>query len=282
MDFFEKLAEYLSFPFVRYALIVAVLIAICSSALGVILVLRRFSHIGDGLSHVAFGAMAVAGIVGLTNDMYITLPVTILCALLLIMRSQKSNINGDAIVAMISVGALALGYLFMNIFNPPQNLAADVCQILFGSVRIVSLRIEEVWICIALTILVGIVFVLLYNRIYAITFDEAFASATGTKTNLFNILIAIITAIVIVLAMNLVGSLLISALIIFPAISAMRVFKTFKSVLISSSIISAICALLGIITSLFTKTPVGCTIVAYDILAFFIFYGTGFILRRCR
>ena len=282
MNIFEKLSEYFTFPFVRYALIAGALIALCSSLLGVILVLKRFSHIGEGLSHVAFGAMAVAGIVGLTNELYITLPVTILCAVLLIAGSSKTKINGDAIVAMISVGALALGYLFMNIFSTSANLSADVCLTLFGSTAILTLSEVKVWLCLILAIIVLVLFILFYNRIYAITFDDAFARATGTKTNIFNYLIAIITAVVIVLAMNLVGSLLISALIIFPALAAMRVFKTFKSVLISASIISVICAILGILISILASTPVGCTIVACDIVAFLGFLTLGFIIRRVK
>ncbi len=282
MNIFEKLADYFTYPFVRYALIAGALIALCSSLLGVILVLKRFSHIGEGLSHVAFGAMAVAGIVGLTNEIYITLPVTILCAVLLIAGSNKTKINGDAIVAMISVGALALGYLFMNIFSTSANLSADVCLTLFGSTAILTLSLVKVWLCVILSIVVLVLFILFYNRIYAITFDDSFAKATGTKTNIFNYLIAIITAVVIVLAMNLVGSLLISALIIFPALSAMRVFKTFKSVLISASIISVVCAILGILISVLASTPVGCTIVACDIVFFLGFLITGFILRRAR
>lgn len=282
MNIFEKLSEYFTFPFVRYALIAGALIALCSSLLGVILVLKRFSHIGEGLSHVAFGAMAVAGIVGLTNELYITLPVTILCAVLLIAGSSKTKINGDAIVAMISVGALALGYLFMNIFSTSANLSADVCLTLFGSTAILTLSEVKVWLCLILAIIVLVLFILFYNRIYAITFDDAFARATGTKTNIFNYLIAIITAVVIVLAMNLVGSLLISALIIFPALAAMRVFKTFKSVLISASVISVICAILGILISILASTPVGCTIVACDIVAFLGFLTLGFIIRRVK
>lgn len=277
---FEKLIEYLSYPFVRYALIVGILISLCSSVLGVILVLKRFSHIGDGLSHVAFLSMGVAGIVGLTNEIYITLPVTIICAVLLIMRGQRARIHGDAVVAMISVGSLALGYLFMNICSKSANISADVCTTLFGATSILTLSEAKVWICFILAIMVSLIFIFFYNRIYAITFDEAFHEATGTNTKGYNILIAIITAIVIVLAMNLVGSLLISALIIFPALAVMRIFKNFKTVLVSASIFSVIASLLGIIISILAKTPVGCTIVAVDIVGFFIFFGLGFILRR--
>ena len=275
---FEKLAMYFEFPFVRYALIVGILIALCSSLLGVTLVLKRFSFIGDGLSHVAFGAMAVAGIVGLTNEIYIVMPVTIVCAVLLLRTGQNAKIKGDAAVAMISVGALAIGYLLLNLFSTSTNLAGDVCATLFGSTSILTLTEVEVWICLALSIIVVVVFVLFYNKIFAITFDENFAKATGTKADIYNLLIAIVIAIIIVLAMNLVGSLLISALVIFPALSAMRVFKSFKSVTICSACVSVVCAVLGILISILASTPVGCTRVAVDIVVFFGFFMTGTIM----
>ncbi len=279
MTFFTALQEYFQFSFVQYALIVGILIALCSSLLGVTLVLKRFSFIGDGLSHVAFGAMAVAGIVNLTDDMLITMPVTIICAILLLRTGQNAKIKGDAAVAMISVGALAMGYLLLNLFSTSSNLSGDVCATLFGSTSILTLTQIEVWLCVALAIVVVVVFILFYNKIFAVTFDENFAKATGTKANIYNLLIAVVVAVVIVLAMNLVGSLLISALIIFPALSAMRVFKNFKAVTISSAALSIICATLGIIISIPTGTPVGPMIVAVDIVAFFIFQIAGMILR---
>lgn len=259
---------YLEYPFVRYALIVGVLIALCSSLLGVTLVLKRFSYIGDGLSHVAFGAMAVCVVLGLTNDTIVILPVTIICAVLLLKNGQNSKINGDAAIAMLSVGALAIGYLLMNIFHASWNLSGDVCSTLFGSTSILTLRKEEVWLCIVLSVLVVVFFVLFYHRIFAVTFDETFAKAAGTKVDVFNFIIAVITAVIIVLAMNLVGSLLVSALIIFPALSAMRIFNSFKGVTICSAVISVICALAGMIISILAGTPVGATIVAVDVAAF--------------
>lgn len=274
---FEQLAMYFEFPFVRYALVVGILIALCSSLLGVTLVLKRFSFIGDGLSHVAFGAMAVAGVVGLTNEMYIVLPVTVVCAILLLRTGQNAKIKGDAAVAMISVGTLAIGYLLLNIFSTSSNLAGDVCSTLFGSTSILTLTEVEVWICTALSIVVVVVFVLFYNKIFAVTFDENFARATGTKANLYNLLIAIVIAVIIVLAMNLVGSLLISALVIFPSLSAMRVFKSFRGVTICSACVSVVCALLGILVSILVATPVGSTIVAVDIVVFIAFYLIGLI-----
>lgn len=271
----DKLIFYWHYPFVRYALIVGVLISLCSSLLGVTLVLRRFSFIGDGLSHVAFGAMAIATVTGLTNDMPLTLLVTVICAVLLLRTGQNTKIKGDAAIAMISVGALALGYLIMNIFGTSANLSGDVCTTLFGSTSILTLSREKVILCVMLSAVVVGVFILCYNKIFAVTFDEDFAKASGTKTNVYNLLIAVIIAFCIVLAMNLVGSLLISALIIFPALSAMRIFKTFRSVIICSAVISVLCSSLGILVSVLGGTPVGSTIVACDILCFLIMSTVG-------
>lgn len=273
----EKLALYFEYPFVRYALIVGILIALCSSLLGITLVLKRFSFIGDGLSHVAFGGIAIATVMKLSNQMLLILPVTIVCAILLLRTGQNAKIKGDAAVAMISVGALALGYLLMNIFSTSANLAGDVCSTLFGSTSILTLTKTEVWLCAALSVVVIAVFLLFYHKIFAVTFDEDFAKATGTKADQYNLLIAVITAIIIVLAMNLVGSLLISALVIFPALSAMRLFKNFKSVILCSAILSVFCAVLGILTSILAGTPVGSTIVAVDIAAFAICSLIGWI-----
>lgn len=268
----EKLVLYFEFPFVRYALIVGVLISLCSSLLGVTLVLKRFSFIGDGLSHVAFGAMSVAAVVGLTNEMAIVLPITILCAILLLCTGQNAKIKGDAAVAMISVSALAIGYMIMSIFPTSSgNVAGDVCTALFGSTSILTLTETEVWLCAGLSVAVVIVFALCYNKIFCITFDEGFSQATGTKVKIYNFLLATIIAVVIVLAMNLVGSLLISALVVFPALSAMRVCKNFKSVTICASIISVCCSFVGILASILAGTPVGSTIVVADLVVFGVF-----------
>ena len=264
----DKLFLALQYPFVRYAIIVGVLIALCSSLLGVTLVLKRFSYIGDGLSHVAFGAMAVAGVLNLTNNMIVAMPITILSAILLLRTGQNAKIKGDAAIAMISVGALAFGYLIMNVFSTSANLSGDVCSTLFGSTSILTLRGADVWLCMVLSLVVAVTFILFYNRIFAVTFDENFAKATGTRTEIYNLIIAVITAVIIVLAMNLVGSLLISALVIFPALSAMKLFKSFKSVTICSVVLSVVCALAGMIISIITGTPVGSTIVAADMIVF--------------
>ncbi|MBO5617535.1 metal ABC transporter permease [Pseudobutyrivibrio sp.] len=271
----DTLIEYMSFPFVRYALIVGVLIALCSSLLGVTLVLKRYSFIGDGLSHVAFGALAIATILNFTNRMIIVLPITIVFAILLLRKGQNTKIKGDAAIAMLSVGALAFGYMMMNLFPSSSNVSGDVCTTLFGSMSILMLTKTDVWVCGILAIVVTILFIFLYNRIFAVTFDEDFANAVGTNVNLYNLLIATVIAVIIVLAMNLVGSLLISALVIFPALSAMSILKNFKSVTIFSAVSSMICALIGIIISILAGTPVGSTIVAADVVLFGICYLIG-------
>ncbi len=276
----DMLRQYLSFPFVQYALVVGVLIALCSSLLGVTLVLKRFSFIGDGLSHVAFGAMAVAGVLHLTNDMLFVLPMTVLCAILLLRTGQNTKIKGDAAVAMISVGALAMGYLLLNLFSTSSNLSGDVCTTLFGSTSILTLTQAEVWLCVGLSSAVVVIFLLFYNKIFAVTFDEDFARACGTRVEAYNLLIAIVIAVIIVLAMNLVGSLLISALIIFPAMSAMRLFRSFRGVTVCSAVLSVTCALLGILISILGGTPVGSTIVAVDIAAFLIFSVIAWLTRK--
>ena len=281
-EIFSTLQYYFSHEFVVYALIVGLLIALCSSLLGVSLVLKRFSFIGDGLSHVAFGAMAVAAVTGITNRMIIILPLTVLSAVLILRTGRNTKIRGDASVAMISVGALAIGYMLMNIFPVSSNISADVCGSLFGSTSILTLKESDVWLCLAMSVIVLIFFVLFYNKIFSVTFDESFSKATGINSDGYNLMIAIITAIIIVIAMNLVGSLLISALIIFPALSAMRVFKSFKSVTICSAVISVICAGTGIILSILCSTPVGATIVTADLGAFLIFSPIGMLTTKKR
>ncbi len=271
----EKLALYFEYPFVRYALIVGVLIALCSSLLGVTLVLKRFSFIGDGLSHVAFGAITIAAILNLSNEMLLVAPVTVLFAILLLRTGQNAKIKGDAMIAMLSVGSLAVGYLLMNIFSTSSNLSGDVCATLFGSTSILTLTMTEVWLCVGMSVAVIAVFLLFYHKIFAVTFDEGFARATGTNAGVYNLLIAFVIALVIVLAMNLVGSLLISALVIFPALSAMRVFRSFKAVTICSAALSVFCAALGTLISILAGTPVSSTIVAVDIAAFGIFFLLG-------
>ena len=276
----KNLQLYFSYPFVRYALIVGVLIAVCSSLLGVTLVLKRFSFIGDGLSHVAFGAMAIAAVLKFTNQTVVILPITVICAILLLKGGNSSKIRGDAAIAMLSVGALALGYLLMNIFSPSANVSGDVCSTLFGSTSILTLSKGEVILCAVLSLIVIALFILLYNKLFAVTFDENFSRATGVNTSVYNMLIAVITAVVIVLAMNLVGSLLISALIVFPALSAMRLYKSFFAVSVFSAVFAAVCTALGMIISVLAGTPVGATVVAVDIAGFILSSVLGRALKR--
>ena len=278
----EKLTLYWAYPFVRYALVVGVLIALCSSLLGVTLVLKRFSFIGDGLSHVAFGAMAIAAVLQITNEMPLVMVITVISAVLLLRTGQNTKIKGDAAIAMISVGALAIGYLLMNIFSTSSNLSGDVCSTLFGSTSILTLSPVEVWLCVGMSVLVVAVFLLFYNKIFAVTFDENFARATGTKAGFYNLLIAIVVAVIIVLAMNLVGSLLISALVIFPALSAMRMFKSFRGVTVCAAVLSVFCALIGILVSILAGTPVGSTIVAAQIIAFGLSWLAGTVIGGVR
>jgi len=281
MEIMDKLTLYWEYPFVRYALVVGILIALCSSLLGAILVLKCFSFIGDGLSHVAFGTMSIAAALNLTNNFLLVLPVTVICAILLLRTGKNAKIKGDAAIAMISVGALAVGYLIINLSTRSANISGDVCATLFGSTSILTLTKTEVWLCDVLSVLVTAVFLLFYHKIFAVTFDEDFVTATGTKAKVYNLILAVIIAVIIVLAMNLVGSLLISALVVFPTLSAMRVFKSFKSVIICSVIVSVTCAALGILISIVAGTPVGSTIVTADIAGFAIFSLIGLLLRRC-
>ena len=267
-EIFAKLAMYMEFPFVRYAVIVGVLIALCSSLLGVTLVLKRFSFIGDGLSHVAFGALSVAAVLGMTNRMTVVLPITLVAAVLLLRAGKEAKIKGDAAIAMISVTSLAFGYLLMNLFSASANVSGDVCSTLFGSTSILTLTKQEVWLSVALSVVILLIFGLFYQKIFAVTFDEDFARAVGTNAGRYNLIIAVVVAVIIVLAMNLVGSLLISAFVIFPALSSMRLFHTFFSVTVCSAVLSVLCALSGILLSILAGTPVGATVVAMDAAAF--------------
>ena len=266
-----ELLRYLGYPFVRYAIVAAMLISLCSALVGVILVLKRYSYIGDGLSHVAFGAMSIALVLGMIQQkMYLVFPITTVAAILILKSGQNKRVQGDAIVGMISTGALALGYLLMNLFPPTANISGDVCSTLFGSTSILTLSKAEVWLCVIASIIVLIIFVMLYPKIFAVTFDENFSKATGLKADQINLILAVIIAVIVVLAMNLVGSLLISALVIFPALSVMQLFKSFKAVLIGAAVLSEICTVTGMLVAILCSTPVGATIVTVDIIAFII------------
>ena len=262
------IAEYLSYPFVRYAFIAGILTALCSSLLGVTLVLKRYSFIGDGLSHVAFGAMAIAAVLSLKAELVVVLPVTVVSAVLLLRTGQNTRVKGDAALAMLSVGSMAAGYFLLNMFSASANVSGDVCSTLFGSASILTLTPTDVWICVIMSALVIIAYVLFYNKIFAVTFDENFAKATGVNTSAYNLLIAVITAVIIVLAMNLVGALLTSALMIFPALSAMRVFHTFRQVVICSAVIAVVSSAAGVLISIILSSPVGATIVIGDLIVY--------------
>ena len=277
---FENILFYFSFPFVRYALIVGVFISLCTALLGVPLVLKRFSFIGDGLSHVAFCAMAISAVMDIYSDMIVIVPVTVISAVVLLRAGQNARIRGDAAIAMLSVSAMAIGYLLMNIFTVSGNVSGDVCSTLFGSVAILTLSKSDVWICIAMSVIVIGIYIFFYNKLFAVTFDESFAEATGVKTGFYNTLIAVVTAVIIVLAMKLVGTLLISALVIFPALSAMRLFKSFKSVIVFAAILSVVCSCVGIVASILISTPVGSTIVVADLLAFGLCFVIGKVSGR--
>ena len=279
LNIIEKLRFYMSYTFVLYALVVGVFIALCSSLFGVSLVLKRFSFIGDGLSHVAFGAMSVSAVLNLANDTLLTMPITILVAIILLKLGENAKIKGDALIAILSVGSLAIGYMLVNMFSSSANVSGDVCTSLFGSTSILTLTKTEVIVCITMSLVVISLYIVFYNKIFAITFDETFAKATGVNTERYNLFIAIIIAIIIVLGMNLVGSLLISALIVFPALSAMRLMKTFRAVVICSAVMSIICALLGILSSILLSTPVGSTIVLVNIILFILSSIIGKVIR---
>ena len=275
----ETLITYFTtFPVVRYSTAVIILVSLCASLLGVSLVLKRFSMIGDGLSHVAFGATAIAAAAGFA-PLYVALPVTVLAAVLLL-GVKSSKIMGDAAIAMISAGALAVGYLCLNLFpSNASTIAGDACTTLFGSSSIIGIGVTDVIVCAVLAALVIFIFIFFYHKIFAVTFDESFAAATGTRVRLYNTLLAAVTGVVIVLAMKMVGALLISALITFPALSAMRIFKTFRKVVVCSAVISVSCALIGIIVCITASTPIGPTIAVMNIAVFGGFFTIGKIAK---
>ena len=275
----QEFQFYMSYPFVRYALIVGVLIALCSSLLGVTLVLKRFSFIGDGLSHVAFGALAIATVLKIANVNLFIMPVTIVCAVLLLRTGNNTRLKGDAAIAMLSVGSMAVGYLILNVFSVSSNVSGDVCSTLFGSTSILTLTSSEVIMCIVASVIVVAFFIILYKRIFSVTFDENFTRSMGKNAGMYNLMIAVITAVIIVLAMNLVGSLLITALLVFPALSAMRIMKSFKSVIIYAAVLSVFGAVAGIIISIFASTPVGSTIVTIYIVIYIINSVIGRVLK---
>lgn len=277
----DQLAYYLTFAFVRNALIVGLLTSLSAALLGVVLVPKRLSYLGDGLSHVAFGALAITTALKLTNQTVLVLPITVLMAVVLLSAGQNARIKGDAAIAMLSVSALSVGYLLFNLFPPTGgNISGDVCTTLFGATSILTLTQTQVWQSVGLSALVVLLFVFTYHRLFAVTFDENFARATGINARAYNVFIAIVIATVVVLAMELVGSLLISALLIFPAISAMGLFKSFRAVVLGAAAFGVVCALIGILSSILLGTPVGATIVVADIAGYFLSVLINLVRRR--
>lgn len=270
----KLLSELFSYAFIIRAIIVGILVSLCAALLGVSLVLKRYSMIGDGLSHVGFGALAVAMAMNL-SPLHVSIPVVVLAAFLLLRISEDSKIRGDAAIALISTSSLSIGVIVVSMTT---GMNTDVCNYMFGS--ILAMSNSDVKLSIALSIVVLILFIVFYNKIFAVTFDETFARATGTNTNLYNMLIAFLTAITIVLGMRMMGTLLISSLIIFPALTSMRVCKRFKTVIISSAIVSVVCFFIGIVISYIYATPAGASIVAVNIAAFILFSVAGLIKRR--
>lgn len=268
------LQELFSYTFIVRALIVGSLVALCSALLGVSLVLKRYSMIGDGLSHVGFGALSVAMVLNI-SPLKVSIPVVVLVAFLLLRISENSKIKGDAAIALISSSALAIGVIVTSL---KTGMNADVCNYMFGS--ILAMSASDVYLSIILSVIVLILYVLFYNKIFAVTFDERFAKATGTKAGVYNMLIAFLTAITVVIGMRMMGALLISSLIIFPALTSMRVCRSFKSVIIVSTIISLVCFFIGIVISFKFSIPAGASVVMINLIMFIIFALVGFIIKR--
>lgn len=282
METLYQIGEYLSYPFVRYALIAAVLVALCSSLLGVTLVLRRFSLLGDGLSHAAFGALAVATVLHIATPLPFVLAFTAIAAVALLMRGARARVRGDAATAVVSVGALALGYMLMNVFGTTSNVSGDVCSTLFGSTSIMTLSPFEVWLCAGLSVAVIALYACFHDRVFAITFDEDFARASGLSAGACNFVLAVVVAAVVVLAMNLVGALLVSALVVFPALTAMRVFGGYRAVVLASAAVAVAGAVSGLLSAIAFDTPVGPTIVSANLFVYVVVCALQFGMRRLR
>lgn len=268
--------QMLSYPFLNRAIVVGTLVSLCASLLGVSLVLKRYSMIGDGLSHVGFGALAIATAANAV-PLAVAIPIVVAAAFLLLRLSENSKIKGDAAIALISTGALAIGVMAISLSNGTN---IDVYNYMFGS--ILAMSRGDVRLSVVLAAAVLTLYVIFYHKIFAITFDENFARATGVKAGWYNMLIALLTAITIVLGMRLMGTLLISSLVIFPALTSMRILKSFRSVVICSAVLSVLCFLIGIFFSYIWSTPTGASIVCVNIAAFFVFWAASFLLGRQR
>lgn len=271
---FNLMAELFSYPFIARAVVVGILVSLCAALLGVSLVLKRYSMIGDGLSHVGFGTLAAATALNVA-PLTVSVPVVVLAAFLLLRLTENSRIKGDAAIALISTSSLAIGVIVISLTT---GMNTDVCNYMFGS--ILAMSKNDVTLSIILSIVVLILFVVFYHRIFAVTFDETFARAVGMKTGLYNMLIAVLTAVTIVLGMRMMGVLLISSLIIFPALTSMRICKRFLTVTISSAIISAACFFVGMILSYEFATPTGASIVMVNIFVFLLYWIIGIGVRK--
>ena len=269
----EILHDLFSYTFIVRALIVGTLVSLCAALLGVSLVLKRYSMIGDGLSHVGFGALAVA-MAFHWAPLPVAIPVVV-AAFLLLRLSENSKIKGDSAIALIASSSLAIGVTVISLASG-QN--ADVYSYMFGS--ILAMKESDVYVSIALSVVVLILFIVFYNKIFAVTFDENFAKATGTRANLYNMLIALLTAVTIVVGMRIMGTMLISSLIIFPALSAMRIFRQFRSVVIASAVISIICFFIGLVASYAFSTPTGASIVIVNLIVFLLCFAAGLIRKK--
>ena len=270
------LREMMSYPFLVRAFLVGVLVALCAALLGVSLVLKRYSMIGDGLSHVGFGALAIATAFHLA-PLQVAIPVVVLAAFLLLRLSESSKIKGDAAIAIISTASLAVGVMVISITT---GMNVDVCNYLFGS--ILAMSKSDVYLSVVLSLVVLVLYVLFYSKIFAVTFDENFSKATGIRANAYNMLIALLTAITIVIGMRLMGALLVSTLIIFPALTSMRIFQSFRAVVISSAILSVLCFVIGITISYIRATPAGASVVMVNLAAFALFSAVGLFRRRLK
>ena len=271
----DELLRYLAYPFVRHALAAGILIALSAALLGVPLVLRRLSFIGDGLSHVAFGAMAVAGVLNFADNLTVSLILTAACSIILLMTGRTSQTKGDAALAMLSVGAMAVGYLLMNRFPSSSNVSGDVCTTLFGSTSILTLTPRELWTSMALSGAVILFQALTYHRSFELAFDEDFARASGGGARAFNLVSAVVVAVVIVISMRLAGTLLVSALLVFPAVSALRVCRSYLAVTLCAAALAVVGALTGMLVAIVAGTPVGATVVAVNLVIFGICYAIG-------
>lgn len=268
------IAELLSYEFIRRALLVGTLVALCAALLGVSLVLKRYSMIGDGLSHVGFGALAIAMALKL-SPLAVSIPVVVLAAFLLLRISENRKIKGDAAIALIASSSLAIGVIVTSLTT---GMNADINGYMFGS--ILAMSAGDVCLSVVLSVLVLALYVLFYNKIFAVTFDEAFARATGTRAGWYNMLLALLTAVTIVVGMRMMGALLISSLIIFPALTAMRVCRSFHAVVVCAAVVSVVCFAAGIVASFVFQTPAGATVVMADLACFGIFCAAGALRRR--